>query len=861
MKQKNQQEMKAAERQVALLVSALDKAKENGGVWLNKDGHPRPKMYPKGVNVSPFNALVMALHTDASNYSTPIYVTFNAAKDKNMAVMKGEQGVPFLWYNWDTFVNKENPEDKISRTTYEALPESVKVGYKAMQKREVNTIFNLDQTTFSSVDRDGYELLQRNYGSTTQRDVDSKELKSQVAHFLLTMRENLVPVKHKNQLARTTYDEAKDTVYISSQKNYPRYADFAQDTIRQIMLATGHNERLARVSSPSEDARKQEALITELTTGIKMAELGLPAVLSKEHLPYIDYWKQELQENPCLIDILEKDVNTTLELVSKAERGEKVEYRSVVRKAETETLKTPEVNSEEYAALLDIIRHEGKEVDKGNFSSVKKYHDFLVKFDLQSMETDKQKALADMKSPKATEEGYAKAEAEYNRISENILNACRTMLPATWNDKTNHFYVIRGLSQYVNPSNKIFLVVQDKRSRITDVVMNTGANLSPNKTPGSELSRIESILRRKSGASYVRFFNMNGSMGYHPDDTYFRGKIMEFCELHGWRMGLVATMEPHEAVLKAETAVFDKTAILRDDKGKWAIYMKPAGEPGFAVHPLSNDLNQFFSSLKRSDPEKVETIKSDLAQRYYAFAKTYPDQKFDIFGMDATQEDLDRINKASIFKTKEGKLFLLPDIEGAEKQKPREITKDQWQRAWLADDMASYKKQLSVKLFSDVLHPVVHLEEGEQISHDVNAKEEKQEYKEQAAELDAVAEPQEEVRVDLTGFRSLKEKHPDAVLLFREKDNYNAYQQDAVICSNVLGLEKTTRPVAGSEEKVKVASFPAYDLDTYLPKLIRAGNRIAICDALEAPKQEARQAQKQEKSQETENTHSHGLRR
>lgn len=148
MRQKTEQETMAAERHVNLLVDALEKAKGNGGVWLNPDGHSRPKMYPNSVNVSPFNALVMALHTDANSYKTPLYLSFNTAKDQNLSVMKGQKGVPFIWYNWDTFVNRENPEDKISRDTYKALPESVRENYKATQKREVRTVFNLDQTTF-----------------------------------------------------------------------------------------------------------------------------------------------------------------------------------------------------------------------------------------------------------------------------------------------------------------------------------------------------------------------------------------------------------------------------------------------------------------------------------------------------------------------------------------------------------------------------------------------------------------------------------------------------------------------------------------------------------------------------------------
>ena len=64
MTEKNQQEKNAAERQVELLVNAFDKAQENGGVWLNKDGKKVPQFYQKGVTVSPFNAIILGLHSD-----------------------------------------------------------------------------------------------------------------------------------------------------------------------------------------------------------------------------------------------------------------------------------------------------------------------------------------------------------------------------------------------------------------------------------------------------------------------------------------------------------------------------------------------------------------------------------------------------------------------------------------------------------------------------------------------------------------------------------------------------------------------------------------------------------------------------
>lgn len=83
------------------------------------------------------------------------------------------------------------------------------------------------------------------------------------------------------------------------------------------------------------------------------------------------------------------------------------------------------------------------------------------------------------------------------------------------------------------------------------------------------------------------------------------------------------------------------------------------------------------------------------------------------------------------------------------------------------------------------------------------------------------------------GFRNLKEKHPDALLLFREGDFYRLYKEDAVKAALILGIATADKLTAGIEKKIKTAEFPTVALDTYLPKLIRAGARVAICDRLE----------------------------
>ena len=84
-------------------------------------------------------------------------------------------------------------------------------------------------------------------------------------------------------------------------------------------------------------------------------------------------------------------------------------------------------------------------------------------------------------------------------------------------------------------------------------------------------------------------------------------------------------------------------------------------------------------------------------------------------------------------------------------------------------------------------------------------------------------------------FLDLKAKHPDAVMLFRCGDFYETYSTDAIVASEILGITLTKR-ANGKGKTIEMAGFPHHALDTYLPKLIRAGKRVAICDQLEDPK-------------------------
>lgn len=93
-----------------------------------------------------------------------------------------------------------------------------------------------------------------------------------------------------------------------------------------------------------------------------------------------------------------------------------------------------------------------------------------------------------------------------------------------------------------------------------------------------------------------------------------------------------------------------------------------------------------------------------------------------------------------------------------------------------------------------------------------------------------------EVTPMMKQFFDLKAKHPDAILLFRCGDFYETYAQDAVEAADILGITLTKRNNGKENESTAMAGFPYHALDTYLPKLVRAGRRVAICDQLEDPK-------------------------
>lgn len=302
-------------------------------------------------------------------------------------------------------------------------------------------------------------------------------------------------------------------------------------------------------------------------------------------------------------------------------------------------------------------------------------------------------------------------------------------------------------------------------------------------------------------------------------------------------------------------STFTQISMLKDDEGKWTLAAKPENARTFAVHPSREDVSLYFDMMKNDhDETHVNEFKTQFAQKYYSVVAANPEKEANIFRSNASQDALDLISKVNAFKTKDNKILLVATI-GDEKQKSVQINQSQWQRMWLADDKQDYKTHLAAILYSDVL--AGKLEEMKRsTSPDVDGTQlhEENEHREYHEEEKRQQQQMSNVPPIIKQYNDLKQKHPDALLLFRCGDFYETYKEDAVKASNILGITLTKHSKRMDEEgkPLKMAGFPYHALDTYLPKLIRAGERVAICDQLESPRQKASQQEenKQEAKQE-----------
>lgn len=614
------------ERQKEVLIEALERAAKENGLFLNTNYKQQPHFYNKELQITPVNSLMMAMHSDNGNFKSNAYTTFQNLQANNAAIRRGQKGVPFIWSNLNEYVEIANPENKITKDSFNKLSEEDKGRYRVNPKENVFTLFNLDQTTLPFVHKDSYKTHINDTGQTAPHD--EKELRIDINKYIQKMRENLLPIR-RDGIGVAHYDANRDLIHIPAQKEFDTYPEYVQAVTREIVRATGVPQRLNREGTMSSDKEKQarESLVEDLVSAHKLLEFGLPSKLKKTTIENVPSIIKHIKETPNYTENLFRDINRAVGMMKKAEKGEKIKVN------ERETVELLNVNSQE----------------------------------------------------------QAQRNTQENQVSKAVS--------------------------------------------------------------------------------------------------------------------------------------FEQITILKDDNEKWTLVARPNEQKPFAIHPSKQDISMYFDSLKNPNKEEGVSIRTELAQKYYVLSLQHPELKVDIFNTGATQENIEKIDRVNVFRTKDPKNMIIAYVDGKALQ-PIELNKSLYQRFWLTDNRSAYKVALAASLYAETLNNIK--KEGTKQAQEVEQTATKEQSKQSEVSHDTA---EKNIPPIMEQYKALKKNYSDALLLFRKGNYYIAYSDDAVTLSKKLDLEIKTEKNHYENEKtpLRSASFPASSLDGNLPKLIRSGSRVAIC--------------------------------
>lgn len=758
-KEKQQQESKKDEDKpskgvahAAILLGALAAAKANDGVWLNKESKSNAEFIFSHTPVTAYNNIMMNLQSDQKGYRTNVFTSFNNAQKNGVAVKQGEKATPFNWTQWD-YQNLTDKNDIISNKEYEKLSDEEKKMYGKHASRLTQYIYNIDQTTYPAVGGDQFVTLLKEKGA------QQESLKpSTSASFLKQFDE--IKAKHPDVIVIMRKDDS-----------YEIYKSDAKKAAEATHLP---------VTKQEIEGKKIDTVSFSHT----MLDVHLPNIIRAGHRVAVC----DQLEDPKLVKSVPEGkavlvrAYSTAKAVAKQE-GIKYERVMVIQdakydktddKIEVSGMIDKSVGSERLAALQKandiyraVVAATGTEnrLDRSGRNSLlpedDAKHEKLVQELAAGVLMARQGLPATLSKESQKLIPYWERELKENPkmvgvIERDVNNAVETidnliakrkvdyksirgqLPPKMITDKAENYSLAADLAKLPSIDTKEVVVIRDRKANKVDVILPAGASVEANnEVPGMRKDRI-SIALKKEGFNEVKFYNAGGSLGLNKPNTYFEGKDVSLNQLKQYQLVNHKTIEVAQQPKQENKVEIEHFRAIKDDYGRWAFYIKPKNEPQFSVYPPKEHMNKYFSV--RNTPDE-KTTRAALANKWYEVAKQFPDVRVDIINPHPAKDiDMSRIVNPTITKSaQDPKVKLVfATIDGERHHAP--VNETQWQRMWLADNMAEYKKAVAAVVFEPVLRKGM---ESQQTQSEVVKETEKVEVKE-APKPEKKQEEQEE---------------------------------------------------------------------------------------------------------------------
>lgn len=757
-KEKQQQESKKDEDKpskgvahAAILLGALAAAKANDGVWMNKESKSNAEFIFSHTPVTAYNNIMMNLQSDQKGYRTNVFTSFNNAQKNGVAVMQGEKATPFNWTQWD-YQNLTDKNDIISNKEYEKLSDEEKKMYGKHASRLTQYIYNIDQTTYPAVGGDQFVTLLKEKGAQQESLKPSTsasflkqfdEIKAKHPDVIVIMRKDDSYEIYKSdakKAAETTHLPVTKQEIEGKKIDTVSFSHTMLDVHLPNIIRAGH--RVA-VCDQMEDPKLVKS-VPEGKAVLDRAYSTAKAVAKQEGIKYervmvIQDAKYDKTDDKIEVSgMIDKSVGS--ERLAALQKANDI-YRAVVAATGTEN----RLDRSGRNSLLpeDDAKHEKlvQELAAGVLmarqglpATLSKESQKLIPYwERELKENPKMVGVIERDVNNAVEtidNLIAKRKVDYKAIRGQLP-------PKMITDKAENYSLAADLAKLPSIDTKEVVVIRDRKANKVDVILPAGASVEANnEVPGMRKDRI-SIALKKEGFNEVKFYNAGGSLGLNKPNTYFEGKDVSLNQLKQYQLVNHKTIEVAQQPKQENKVEIEHFRAIKDDYGRWAFYIKPKNEPQFSVYPPKEHMNKYFSV--RNTPDE-KTTRAALANKWYEVAKQFPDVRVDIINPHPAKDiDMSRIVNPTITKSaQDPKVKLVfATIDGERHHAP--VNETQWQRMWLADNMAEYKKAVAAVVFEPVLRKGM---ESQQTQSEVVKETEKVEVKE-APEPEPKQEEQE----------------------------------------------------------------------------------------------------------------------
>ena len=704
----------------ALLLGALELAKGNKGVWMNKAGKSNAEFLWAKTPITPYNNLMMNLQSDQKGYRSNIYAYFDELKDAGDSVRSNEKALPFNWTRWD-YQNIATKE-VITKGEYQKLPEEEKSLYVKHHSRQTQQIFNIDQTSMTGKQMYG-DLLKETgakYEELSERGVTSmikfsEKLKSNHPTAIVVARDD-------NQYQIYGNDATKagkilglpvGQTEVDGQKikstGFPldRIDDYLPKLVQAkqwVVVADNLDsaELIRRVANEKDVLNK--AYSTAQTVA-KSAGIGYERVMVLQDAEY------DKQADKIIVSgMTDKDSgNSRQTAIAKANDI----YRAIVaatgseqrldRLGRNNLLPNDDAKYERFVQDLSAGILMARQGLPASLSKESMQH--IDYWQREIKENPKLLGLLEKDVNNAVEsidKHMQKQIVKYEDIRKDLPLKDLAV-------SERQYQISTDLAKLPDIDSKEIVIVRDTAKGSADVILPEGASLEDNvEISGIRKDRIKIALGHE-GIADVKFYNAGGALGLKEPDDYYKDKTVSVDRLRQYEFSQHRDIDVKPQIAAAALPKIEIFTPIRDEKGQYAFFFKAENEPSFSVYPNDTHKKLYFD-VRGTDKQKE--IHDALAQKYYSVAKQHPEIKVDLIMPKVSNVDMSKIERPTITKDREdpSKKYVMATIDG--KFMKKEISKAQWDKMWLADDMSAYKKAVAAVVFAPLLKEDVQKEQS-----------------------------------------------------------------------------------------------------------------------------------------------------